>query len=124
MGVVMDFGIRCDNRILVNGGGQIMTILGLLLAVNAVLHVLIVYRFGAKENVAFLVFAVIDAALAIGVFLGAPYILWLTLIPTAIGLVGQTVQLNRLKRDKTIDWAIEAADAATLLWTLYLLFAK
>ena len=40
-------------------GGQIMTILGLLLAVNAVLHVLIVYRFGAKENVPFLVFAVI-----------------------------------------------------------------
>jgi hypothetical protein len=104
--------------------GQIMIILGLLLAVNAVLHVLIVYRFGAKENVPFLVFAVIYAALAIGVFLGAPYILWLTLIPTAIGLVGQTVTLNRLKRDKTIDWAIEAADAATLLCTLYLLFAK
>ena len=97
------------------------TILGLLLAVNAALHVLIVYRYGVKENIAFLVYAFIDAALAIGVFLAAPYVLWLTLILTAIGFVGQIVNLNRLKREKTIDWAIAAADAATLLCTLYLL---
>ncbi len=105
-------------------GDQMMTILGLLLAINAMLHALIVYRFGAKENVAFLVYAVIYAALAIGVFLGAPYVLWLTLVLAAIGFVGQLVTLNRLKRDKTLDWAIAAADAATLLCTLYLLFAK
>ncbi len=53
-----------------------------------------------------------------------PYILWATLIPTAIGFVGQIVQLGRLKRDKTIDWVIVAADAAILVCTLYLLFAK
>lgn len=101
-----------------------MTILGLILAVNAVLHVLIVYRFGAKENVAFVVYAFVDAALALGVFFGAPYVLWATLILTAIGFVGQMMQLNKLKRDKTIDWAIAASDAATLLCTVYLLFAK
>ena len=101
-----------------------MTILGLLLAVNAVLHVLIISRFGLKENISFLVYALIDAALAVGVFLGLPHVLWVTLILTAIGFVGQLVTLKRLTRDKTIDWAIATADAATLLCTLYLLFAK
>ncbi len=105
-------------------GAKSMSILGLLLAINAVLHALIVYRFGAKENVAFVVWAVFDSALAIGVFLGAPYILLLILVPTAIGFVGQAVQLNRLKRDKTIDWVIFAADASILVFTLYFLFAK
>jgi hypothetical protein len=101
-----------------------MTVLALLLAINAVLHVVIVSRFGLKENVAFLVYAVIDAALAVGVFLGLPHVLWVTLILTAIGFVGQLVTLKRLTRDKTIDWAVAAADAATLVCTLYLLFAK
>ncbi len=105
-------------------GGHAMTILALLLAVNAVLHVLIISRFGLKGNISFLVYALIDAALAVGVFLDLPHVLWVTLILTAIGFVGQLVTLKRLTRDKTIDWAIAAADAATLLCTLYLLFAK
>ena len=94
-----------------------MTILALVLAVNAVLHVLVLSRFGLKGNIGFLVYAIIYAALAVGVFLGGPHVLWVTLVLGAIGFLGQLVQLKRDTRDKTLDWAVAAADAATLLCT-------
>jgi hypothetical protein len=49
-----------------------MILLALLLALDAVLHGFLIYRFGTHENVPFLIFAFIDAALAVAVFLAVP----------------------------------------------------
>ena len=92
-----------------------MMLLALLLAVDAILHATVIYRFGTgdRANMPFLVFAVVDALLAIAVFFAMPYAIWLTLILSAIGLVGLTVTFNKPQReDKTLDRAnLEAAAA-------------
>ena len=81
-----------------------MTILlALLLAFDAILHALVIYRYGTRDNVPFLIFAFIDAVLAIAVFLAWPYALWATLVLSAFGLVGLTVTFNKPDRDKTVD---------------------
>ena len=49
-----------------------MTLLALLLAIDAALHALFVYRFGIKENMSFFVYVFVDAALALAVFLNLP----------------------------------------------------
>ena len=38
-----------------------MTLLALLLAIDAALHALLVYRFGIKENMSFFVYVFVDA---------------------------------------------------------------
>jgi hypothetical protein len=100
-----------------------MMLLGLLLAVDALLHAVLIYRFGLRDraNMPFLVFAVIDALLAIAVFLAMPYAVWLTLVLSVIGLVGLTVTFNKPQRaDKTLDRAIQLVDALVVLVAIYL----
>lgn len=99
-------------------------LLALLLALDAVLHGVLVYRFGLKDkaNVPFLVFAVVDAVLAVAVYLAWPYALWATLILSAIGLVGLTVTFNKPQHEKTLDRVIWVVDAAIVLFAAYLLF--
>jgi hypothetical protein len=46
-----------------------MTLLALLLAIDAALHALLVYSFGIKENMSFFVYVFIYAALAVAVLL-------------------------------------------------------
>lgn len=99
-----------------------MTVLALLLLADAALHAAIVYRFGARENMPFAVFAVVDLVLAIAVFLAWPYALWVTLILTLIGIVGLTATFNRVPRDKSFDYMIWAIDAVIILVALYFLF--
>ena len=65
-----------------------MTLLALLLAIDAALHALFVYRFGIKENMSFFVYVFIDAAMALAVFLNLPYVLWPALILSAMDLSG------------------------------------
>ena len=101
-----------------------MSLLALFLAIDAVLHGVLVSRFGIKENMSFFVYAFIDAALAVAVFLNLPYVLWPALVLTVIGFVGLTVRFNQPKRDKTIDKAIWVADLAAIVCAAYLLFAK
>ena len=101
-----------------------MTILALVLAIDAALHGILLYRFGVEENMSFFVYVFIYAILALAVFFVLPYVLWPTLILSLIGIVGLTVRFNQPKRDKTIDKAIWVADAAAVILTLYLLFAK
>lgn len=98
--------------------------LALLLAVNAAVHALVIYRFGTSDraNMPFLIFAVVDAALAIAVFVAMPYALWLTLVLSLIGIVGLTVTFNTPHRDKTLDRVIWVLDAVIVLVTAYLLF--
>jgi hypothetical protein len=93
-----------------------------LLALDAVLHVLIIARFGIKGNVPFLIYVFIFAAMAVAVYVSVPYALLATLVLTLLGIIGQTVNLNRITRDKTLDRVIWTNDAAILLCTAYLLF--
>jgi hypothetical protein len=72
-----------------------MPLLALLLAIDAALHALLVYRFGIKENMKFFVYVFIDAALAVAVLLDLPYALWLALVLSVIGIVGLTVTFNQ-----------------------------
>ena len=98
-----------------------MMLLALLLAIDAVLHAVVVFRFGTKENMPFLVFLVIDAALAALVYLAVPYCVWATLILSAIGLTGLTVTFNKPQREKTLDRIIWVVDAMIVLCAIYLL---
>jgi len=95
-----------------------------LLAIDAVLHGMVIYRFGLRDraNVPFLVFAIVDAVLAITAFLAWPYALWATLILSVIGLIGLTATFNKPRREKTLDGAIWVVDAVIILLAAYLLF--
>ncbi len=101
-----------------------MTFLALLLAIDAALHALLVYRFGIKENMSFFVYVFIDAALAVAVLLHLPYVLWPALVLSVIGFVGLTVRFNQPQRDKTIDKGIWVADLAAIVCAIYLLFVR
>ena len=103
-----------------------MIFLVLLLALDAVLHGFVIYRFGTSQsaNMPFLIFAFVDAILAIAVFLAVPYVLWATLALSAFGLVGLTVTFNKPDREKSLDRVIWVVDALIVLYTGYLLFAK
>jgi hypothetical protein len=101
-----------------------MTLLALLLAIDAALHALLVYRFGIKENMSFFVYVFIYAALAVAVLLDLPYVLWLALVLSVIGIVGLTVTFNQPQRDKTIDKGIWVADLAAIICAIYLLFVR
>ena len=99
-----------------------MTILVLLLLADAAVHAYVIYRFGTNENMPFLIFAVIDLALAIAVFFAVPYALWATLILSAVGILGLTVTFSKPQREKTLDTIIWGLDAAIILVAIYLLF--
>ena len=98
-----------------------MTLLALLLAVDALLHAIVIFRFGTKDNMPFLVFLIIDAMLAVLVFLAVPYSVWATLVLSAIGLVGLTVTFNKPQREKTLDRIIWVVDVGVVLCAIYLL---
>ena len=97
-----------------------MTILALLLLVDAAAHAYVIYRFGTNENMPFLIFAVIDLALAIAVFFAVPYALWATLVLSVVGILGLTVTFNKPQREKTLDYIIWVLDAAVILVAIYL----
>jgi hypothetical protein len=101
-----------------------MTFLALLLLVDAALHAFVVYRYGLgdRANMPFLIFAVVDLALAVAMFLAWPYALWATLILSAIGLAGLTLTFNRPQREKTLDVAIWVVDAVIVGAAISLLF--
>jgi hypothetical protein len=101
-----------------------MMLLALILAIDAILHAILVFRFGTNENMPFLVFAIIDIILAIIVYLLVPYAVWATLILSAIGLIGLTVTFNKPQREKTLDRIIWVVDAVVVLYSIYLLFVQ
>lgn len=104
-------------------GARAMTILALVLLVDAALHALVIYRYGSGDNnMPFLIFAIVDLVLAIAVFLAWPYALWATLVLSVIGLIGLTVTFNKPQRDKTLDRIIWGVDAVIVLGAVYLLF--
>src|SRR5262245_31064975 len=87
-------------------GDHVMLLLAALLALDAVLHGYLIYRFGTDQNMPFLIFAVIDAVLAVAVYFLVPYAVWATLVLSAFGLVGLTVTFNKPQREKMLDRVI------------------
>jgi hypothetical protein len=101
-----------------------MSLLLTLLVTNAIVHGIVVARFGVRNNnQPFLMFAIVYAALAIAVYLSVPYALWAVLLLAVIGILGLSITFNKPVRDKTLDKIIWLLDAAVVLYTAYLLFA-
>jgi hypothetical protein len=101
-----------------------MSLLLTLLTTNAIVHGIVVARFGVRSNnQPFLLFAIVYAALAIVVYLSVPYALWTVLALAVIGLLGLSITFNKPVRDKTLDKIIWLLDASVILSSAYLLFA-
>ena len=100
-----------------------MTLLGFLLLVNAVLHGVIVGRFGIRGNMPPLVFGLLYAVLAFAVFSGWPHGTVATLIVTTVGLAGLAVNFKKLQHDTTFERIIFIVGAAILACVAYLLLA-
>lgn len=101
-----------------------MSLLLTLLTTNAIVHGVVVARFGARNNnQPFLLFAIVYAALAIAVYLFVPYALWMVLLLAVIGILGLSITFNKPVRDKTLDKIIWLLDAAVILYSAYRLFA-
>lgn len=99
-----------------------MLILAGLLALDAILHAVLVLRFGARENMRFAIYIAVYAALALIVILAVPFALWAALVLSAIGFVGLSATFNQSDRDKTLDRLIWVNDVAVIGWTVWMLF--
>ena len=101
-----------------------MSLLLTLLTTNAIVHGIVVARFGVRNNnQPFLLFAIVYAALASAVYLSAPYALWTALVLAVIGILGLSITFNKPVCDKMLDKIIWLLDASVILYTAYLLFA-
>lgn len=103
-----------------------MTLLTLLLLVNAVLHGIIVGRFGFKGNEPPAVFGLLYAVLAIAAFLGWPYVPLITLVVTTVGLLGLALGFRKLQHDTTVEKIIFVVGAVIIAFvaTTYLLLVR
>ncbi|MBY5163723.1 hypothetical protein [Salsipaludibacter albus] len=100
-----------------------MTILGLLLVVNALLHGVVVGRFGITGNRPPALFGVAYAALAVAVFGGWTYAVPATLIVTSVGLAGLVLNFRSLQHDATVEKVILVVGVAIVACAVYLLIA-
>lgn len=99
-----------------------VVVLAILLAINAILHALIVVRFGARGNIPFAAYIVVYAALALAVLLDVPHAIRATLLLAIAGWIGLTIMFRSLDRDRTVDRMIWVLDLATVLVAAYMLF--
>jgi hypothetical protein len=98
-----------------------MMLLVALLALDAILHALVLWRFGLSGNGVFVVGTVIYAMLGLAVASGWRSSVWLALVIALIGFSGLALTLGGLDRDPTLDLAILAVDGAVVaacLWRL------
>ena len=96
-----------------------LTLLGILLVVNAVLHAVIVGRFGFNGNAPPAVFAIVYGALALAVFVGWSGALLVTLVVTALGLLGLAVNFRKLQHETRVEKLIFVIGAAILVSATY-----
>ena len=101
-----------------------MTLLSLLLLGNAVLHGVIVGRFGIKGNAPPAVFGILYAGLALAVFRGWAYAALAAAAVTAVGLVGLAANFRKLQHDTTVEQIIFAVGAAPLAGAAYFLLVQ
>ena len=97
-----------------------MTLLSVLLFLNAALHGVIVGRFGIKGNAPPAVFGLLYAGLALAVVSGWPHGGLATLIVTAVGLAGLAANFKKLQHDTTVEKIIFVVGATILATTAYL----
>ena len=97
-------------------------VLAALLAVDAVLHGLIVARFGVKGNEPPLVFGIGYAVLTVAVMLSVPYASWMVLVFALVGLVGLTLAFSRIAHDKTIERVIWGLNLVIILFVAATIF--
>jgi hypothetical protein len=83
-----------------------MSLLLALLTLNAILHGIIIARFGIRNNQPVFLFMLVYAALAIAVYLSVSNVLWAVLLLTAIGTIGLTVTFYKIARDKRLEMVI------------------
>ena len=101
-----------------------MTILSLLLLVNAVLHGVIIGRFGIKGNEPPAVFGVLYAALAFALFSGWTYGALATLVVTTLDLAGLALNFKKLQHDTTVEKIIFVVGVAIIACAAYLLLVR
>ena len=101
-----------------------MTLLGLLLLGNAVLHGVIVGRFGLKGNAPPAVFGILYAGLALAVFGGWARAPLVALVVTAVGVLGLSLNFKKLQHDSTIEKIILVVGAAILACAAYPLLVR
>lgn len=99
-------------------------ILAAFLAVNAVLHGVIIARFGVKGNEPPLAFGIAYAALAVAVFLAMPFSLWVTLIVSSLGVAGLTAAYAKIQHEKSVERICWALGAIIIMLTAYVLFLR
>lgn len=100
------------------------SVLAAILAMNAVLHGIIVARFGVKGNEPPLGFGIAYAALAVAVFLAVPYALWATLLVSIVGVAGLTVAFAKIPHEKSVERLCWALGVITIVFVAYLLFER
>lgn len=100
-----------------------MSLFPALLALDAILHGIIIGRFGIRSNQPVFVFMLVYATLAIAVYLSVPNVLWTVLLLTTIGTIGLTVTFNKIARDKRLKMVIWRLNIIIILVAGYLLFA-
>ena len=98
-----------------------MTLLAVLLVVNAVLHGVIVGRFGFGGNEPPAVFAILYGALAVAVVVGWTGALLVTLVVTTLGLLGLAVNFRKLQHEPSVEKMIFVVGAAILASATYVI---
>ena len=101
-----------------------MALLGLLLLSNAVLHGVIIGRFGIKGNEPPALFGILYAGLALAVFRGWDHAVLATLVVTAVGLVGLALNFKKLQHDTTVEKIVFVVGSATVFSAAYLLLRQ
>ena len=100
-----------------------MAILSLLLLGNAVLHGVIIGRFGIKGNEPPAVFGFLYLGLALAVFRSVPHAPLAALVVTVVGLVGLAVNFKKLQHETTVEKIIFVVGTAVLACASYVLLA-
>ena len=101
-----------------------MTVLGLLLLSNAVLHGVIIGRFGIKGNVPPAVFGVLYAGLALVVFRGWDRAGLAALVVTMVGLLGLALSFKTIQHDRTVERIVFGVGSATIAYAAFLLVLR
>lgn len=101
-----------------------MTLLSLLLVADAVLHGVIIGRFGIKGNEPPAVFGLVYAGLAIAALLRWAHAPLVVLIVTAVGLLGLAVNFKKLQHETTVEKIIFAVGGAVIAAAAYLVLVR
>lgn len=101
-----------------------MTLLVVLLFANALLHAVILGRFGIKGNEPPAVFGLAYAGLALAAFRGWPHAQLATLSVTAVGLLGLAINFKKLQHEKTVEKLIFVVGGTLVTCSAYLLLVR